>query len=131
MKSAIANPSSEELVHHIFKPLDMVSSISANTRLFWKSLKAGRHLDGSTSVESFRNHSTISFILYVKHIHMYHSRDDFDFGFFDSMYWDYYLLNWSVCIIKGIFSMKSVMKPARITQTAVQASISLAFKANR
>lgn len=36
---------------------------------------------------------------------MYHSRDDFDFGFLDSMYWDYYLLNWSVCIIKGIFSM--------------------------
>lgn len=25
LKSTIANPSSEELVHHVFKPLDMVS----------------------------------------------------------------------------------------------------------
>lgn len=37
LKSAISNPSAEDLVHHVFRPLDMVSFISAKHSAFLES----------------------------------------------------------------------------------------------
>lgn len=40
LKSAISNPSAEDLVHHVFRPLDMVSFIPADTRPFREDLES-------------------------------------------------------------------------------------------